>query len=179
MKALNRLFLFALMILTVFALSACGDDDDSGDDGDTSSTSSGTSSSSSSSSSGGSSSGGDGTTVCSAPSLPEVICAAGQYCADQNFQDCQNGCLSNDNCAGDQTCIKAAGEDVGSCQNNTTTPTGPTVEEFTTKCLACGLDTVTADQCAQIYNAVSEACRTCIVASNCNDETACEADCNF
>ena len=48
--------------------------------------------------------------------LDESTCHPNQYCADDYWGDCELGCLSNDNCAEDQECVKDADEDVGSCQ---------------------------------------------------------------
>ena len=44
-----------------------------------------------------------------------VSCQAGQYCSDPRFAECSVGCLSNNNCAGDQTCVTVPGSSVGSC----------------------------------------------------------------
>ncbi len=54
-----------------------------------------------------------GTTFEGAP----VVCKAGQYCQDQNLAICESGCLSDDNCASNQTCVKTSGANVGACQN--------------------------------------------------------------
>jgi hypothetical protein len=53
-------------------------------------------------------------------------CAAGQYCEDPTYASpCENGCLSNTNCAGDQICIKDPDANVGTCQNEgQQSPTG-------------------------------------------------------
>ena len=45
--------------------------------------------------------------------LGSVKCQPGQYCDD--FQQCQNGCLSDVNCACNQVCSKAAGVNEGTC----------------------------------------------------------------
>jgi hypothetical protein len=44
-------------------------------------------------------------------------CQPGQYCYDDTFGECLSGCLSNENCAFDQTCDKVPGDNVGTCQN--------------------------------------------------------------
>ncbi len=49
-------------------------------------------------------------------------CPPGQYCADPTFSECISGCLSNENCAEDQRCIKADGDNVGTCQNEIKRP---------------------------------------------------------
>jgi hypothetical protein len=45
--------------------------------------------------------------------LGSVKCQPGQYCDD--FQQCQNGCLSDVNCACNQVCSKPAGVNEGTC----------------------------------------------------------------
>ncbi len=44
-------------------------------------------------------------------------CQPGQYCEDDTFGDCAPGCLSNANCASDQTCESESGEPIGTCEN--------------------------------------------------------------
>jgi len=63
-----------------------------------------------------------GVTVCGSAA---VTCQAGQYCSDARFAECSVGCLSNDNCASDQTCVAAVGSSVGSCTLPSNTPTMP------------------------------------------------------
>ncbi len=46
----------------------------------------------------------------------DILCPPGQYCDDPIFSACADGCLSNENCADDQRCVKADGTQVGSCQ---------------------------------------------------------------
>lgn len=46
-----------------------------------------------------------------------VFCAPGSYCVDPTFSECRPGCLSNENCAEDQRCVKADGSNLGTCQN--------------------------------------------------------------
>jgi hypothetical protein len=46
-----------------------------------------------------------------------VYCQPGEYCEDPTFSDCKPGCLSNENCAEDQRCVKSDGRQVGACQN--------------------------------------------------------------
>ena len=44
-------------------------------------------------------------------------CQPGQYCADDTFSKCAQGCLSDVNCAGNQVCSKDPGMQIGICQN--------------------------------------------------------------
>ncbi len=124
---------------------------------------------------------GDGVTDCTPPGLEQVVCQAGQYCADQLLALCENGCLSNANCASDQECIKEGGEDVGSCQNtDTTSAEGPSLEEFCDKALACD-PSGTMDQCEMLYNVTIAECHQCWIDSNCGDilDGACDQACGF
>lgn len=172
--SLRQIFL-GLFATTALLMPACaGDDGDDSDGSDSSATTSG-------GGSGGSSTGGaegDGVTDCTPPALEKVVCQAGQYCADQVLGDCQNGCLSNDNCTSEQTCEKAAGEDVGSCQN--TGPGGPSLDEVCMKLLTCD-QSGTMDQCTTFYNATNEGCHQCIVDGNCGDinDGSCDSSCGL
>lgn len=82
------------------------------------------------SSSGGSSSGGSsdrtGVTPCGTFGGSAKSCQAGQYCSDETLSKCDSGCLSNTNCASDQTCKKGDGN-VGNCVNVPTTGVGAQV----------------------------------------------------
>lgn len=61
-----------------------------------------------------------GRTQCGEVGGDKQYCEANRYCADQILSRCADGCASNNNCAEDQTCVKSAGEDFGSCMNKTT-----------------------------------------------------------
>jgi hypothetical protein len=52
-------------------------------------------------------------------------CQPGQYCFDATWSDCRPGCTSNQNCAEDQRCVKADGENLGTCQNAKRPATNP------------------------------------------------------
>lgn len=121
---------------------------------------------------------GQGITDCTPPSLTKLVCQAGQYCADAFLGACENGCLSNDNCAADQVCEKAPGEDVGSCQN--TGSSGPTEAEFCSKLLTCD-PSGTMAQCSMVYAGTNATCHKCIVDGNCGDINggSCNAACGF
>ena len=157
---------------------------DSGDDSDSSSsaadTTTGDGDSDSDSDSGGDT-GADGSTPCGMFGNEPVTCAAGQYCADSVLTLCENGCLTNDNCAADQTCIKEDGDDVGSCQNNDPDPPdGPTEAEFCEKLLVCDMSG-TMEQCSLVYTGTNVDCHQCIVDGNCGDiiDGTCDAACGF
>jgi len=99
------------------------------------------------------------------PDNQPKTCQPGQYCSDEKFSDCSTGCLSNVNCASDQTCVKAAGQDEGTCQNNSTstTSTGMTTDQLArckaacTKLLQCSLiDAGEGAQCDNECNGLSE-----------------------
>jgi hypothetical protein len=71
----------------------------------------------------------DGITECG-----PVECQAGQYCV--NTISCEPGCTSDNNCTSNQTCAKAGGEQVGSCQN--TGGGGKDCSAFVSLCTSCG-----------------------------------------
>jgi hypothetical protein len=61
-----------------------------------------------------------GYTPCGEPlydSCEPRYCGPNKYCAIESFGTCATGCLSNDNCAGDQRCVKSDGMSHGTCQN--------------------------------------------------------------
>jgi len=148
-------------------LGGCGDEADDSDNGSSSTTTDRNNSTSTS----------DGTTQCGADFTE--TCAAGQYCSDPTFSRCSNGCLSNANCAGDQTCSIPSGQSVGACQNNQTTPDGPTEQAFCDKLSACQFP----EDCSQAYAATSVACHTCVIEENCSDildfDGACDSACGL
>ena len=109
---------------------------------------------------------GEGVTECGKLGDDVVKCQAGQYCADPVLVLCENGCLNNDNCAADQTCVKEPSEDVGTCQNNG--GAGPTEAEFCKKVLVCD-PSGTMEMCAMIYAGTVETCHQCFIDSNCGD----------
>lgn len=170
---LTRTLLVGAFFL-ILALGACGDE--SGDSG------SGSGGAGTTSDDGGGATGGsgaaDGSTQCGMDGVSQT-CAAGQYCSDPRFTECSLGCLSNTNCAGDQTCVVASGQSVGECQNNETTPGGPAEDAFCGKLSACQISI----DCVGAFSASSVECRTCIVDENCTDildfDGACDAACGF
>jgi hypothetical protein len=84
-------------------------------------------------------------------------CSAGQHCDNLI---CQNGCLSDDNCAANQTCAKEGGENIGSCQNTTTTAPGKDCDAFVTLCSNCG---ESPGNCQSICDYESNACIECVL----------------
>ena len=46
----------------------------------------------------------------------EIVCQAGDYCADEEFGSCLPGCKSDSNCGSSQFCNVPAGEAVGACE---------------------------------------------------------------
>lgn len=68
-----------------------------------------------------------------------VSCQAGQYCADDRFGRCENGCLSDGNCADNQFCDKTQHPDpfddnVGSCENEEATRMMPPSTDELARC---------------------------------------------
>jgi hypothetical protein len=84
-----------LAVSVVAMMASCGDGDNTGPGND----------------SGGPDALGVGFTVCGS-----ATCQPGQYCYDSNTSFCSNGCLSNVNCAADQTCDTSSGH-TGTCRN--------------------------------------------------------------
>ena len=128
-------------VLATVGVIACGSDDTSG---------------ASSTSGGGSNR--TGVTECGG-----VTCSAGQYCDNLI---CKNGCLSDDNCTGTQTCVKKSGDNVGSCQTTqtgggtTTAPPTKNCTSFITWCEKCGGGDKASctDQCDKLASATCTAC---------------------
>lgn len=187
---MSYVFKKSLLILSIavgFSLVAC--DDDGGDSGGTDTmsgadaTSGGdtTSPTDTTSPSDTTEPGTGGQTQCGPDPSFSVTCQAGQYCANQDLRDCQNGCLSNQNCASDQTCIIPTGESVGACQNNTNpTPTGATRDEFCGRLQACDPANYSDAFCDNFYAGTNAECHNCIAGANCaNALDVCASACGF
>lgn len=56
--------------------------------------------------------------------LGGATCSPGQHCSDPGFSECANGCLSDVNCASNQACFKSPGQQVGVCENVTSSVVG-------------------------------------------------------
>jgi hypothetical protein len=122
------------------------------------------------------------------------VCQAGQYCADATFSDCVLGCLSNANCADDQSCEKEPddfGGDVGTCVNDPTPGTGgnggmggggttatPECQAFCDKIGECDGFPLPQDECNDFCAVTTEECQVCIAAASCADPNPCQAECN-
>jgi len=120
--------------------------------------------------------GGNGITACgNFPDQQPKSCQAGQYCADEGFSECLNGCLSNVNCTSDQSCIKEAGQNVGTCQ---TVQGSVPCDTVCSKLKACAPAT-TDEMCDQFCAGTNDACKTCVANANCTDADACTAECGL
>ena len=110
-----------------------------------------------------------------------TVCQPGQYCEDSVLAECENGCLSNINCAADQTCEIPTGEAVGSCANNGGGG-GVDVADFCEKLLTCD-PSGTMAQCETVHTATNDGCHQCILDENCGDindfEGACDDACGL
>jgi hypothetical protein len=130
-----------------------------------------------SSSSGAAAAGGNGVTSCG--NFPDMIaksCQAGQYCDDEGFSKCLNGCLSDTNCASNQTCEKASATKVGNCINKTT-PTATSCTDLCKKAIGCKAQT-TQPMCEAACLGLTEACKACVISKPCNaPDDACDAEC--
>lgn len=187
---MNRKFASGIGILGL-ALGltlGCSDDDGGGDGGTgggtagtgggTAGTGGGTAGTGGGTAGTGGSTSANGVTPCGDfPDFEPKSCQAGQYCADEKISDCQPGCLSNTNCADNQVCEKAAGADVGTCQN-VTSPVG--CEAFCEKLLACD-PSGTQAECDQVCAMVNDACKQCILDNNCTGimDGACDVACDL
>lgn len=74
-------------------------------------------------------------------------CKAGQYCSDETFSECSNGCLSDNNCACNQTCVIGAGETVGTCRNRQTAVCGNGMCEAGETAASCASDCAQSAVC--------------------------------
>jgi hypothetical protein len=51
-----------------------------------------------------------------APDGDVNTCQPGSFCTNPTFSTCSPGCLSDQNCSGEQLCVKDAGRNRGTCQ---------------------------------------------------------------
>jgi hypothetical protein len=110
-------------------------------------------------------------------------CQPGQYCKDESLSMCENGCLSNVNCASDQYCDKSTGMTVGNCENSQqqSQPDGGGGAELA-HCLAacdkagaCGYFTPgdviqCKDGCDKVSDVVRKALADCVDNKGCNSQ---------
>lgn len=174
LRHVSTLF-FSLALATTVV--ACDGDDEGSDSG--SDNSGGTGGSGDSGDSGGS--GMQGFSDCTPMGFEDTptTCQPGQYCADPNLADCVPGCLSNVNCAADQSCSIPSGESIGSCVNDAASISEA---DFCMKLLTCD-PSGTMEQCSTIYTATNATCHECIISENCGDindfEGACDSACGL
>lgn len=119
-----------------------------------------------------------GVTSCgSFPDNQPKRCQAGQYCADERVSRCETGCLSDDNCASNQTCDKSSGGSVGACLN-TAPATTTSCADLCKKAKACSPQLDTA-QCEGGCIGLTEDCKACVVRQPCTaSRDACKSVCN-
>lgn len=106
------------------------------------------------------------------PATGPQYCAAGQYCADPTFFDCQTGCIGEQNCTASQVCVKESGNDIGLCQEPAEEVS---CEQVCEKLMACA--GATQEQCDMFCAGANNECKECIVNANCGD--SCDAECGF
>lgn len=111
----------------------------------------------------------------------DIMCPPGRYCEDPTFSECADGCLSNENCAEDQRCVKADGTQIGSCQAEVkrpaSNPRGVEGNERPAGLTSCGEgDNASTCQPGQYCdNAYFGLCdEGCLSDLNCGDEQLCE-----
>ena len=98
----------------------------------------------------------DGETECgtSVEGMP-VYCSAGQYCATAFINECSLGCLSDENCAANQECIKPSGQNVGVCEE--VDPCANVNCDAGQQCVAGAC--MTPNTCANVSCGQGEVCR--------------------
>lgn len=181
---MKKLVSLVLVIGSCFAV-ACGSssDDSSGSNGSAGSGTGG-------SGTGGSGAGRTGITPCG--NFPDQVaksCQASQYCQDEGFSKCAAGCLSDNNCTQNQTCIKAGGANEGTCQatqgaggaGGATGGSACDGTAFADACKLCSLSPMCSDP--TFCMKVGEPCASCVVTTKvagCQTvATACKMQCGF
>lgn len=183
---MKKLISVVLVLGSCVAVACSSSSDDSGG-------SAGSSNGTGGSGTGGSGAGRTGITPCG--NFPDQVaksCQASQYCQDEGFSKCAAGCLSDNNCTENQTCIKAGGANEGTCQTKSTggggSGTGGATggsacdgTAFADACKLCSLSPMCADPnfCKQL----GEPCASCVVTTKvagCQTvATACKAQCGL
>ena len=69
-----------------------------------------------------------------------VICHPNQYCSSQRLGICHTGCLSEDNCSEEQTCVKQSNRSIGTCLSREEQESRRTGEDLDPGYTACGDD---------------------------------------
>lgn len=110
----------------------------------------------------------------------DILCPPGRYCEDPTFSECVDGCLSNENCAEDQRCVKADGKQIGSCQAEikrpASEPRGDRESSRPAGFTTCGegSDAATCQPGQYCDNAYFSLCdEGCLSDLNCGDEQLC------
>ena len=149
---------FAIPLLLISLLAACGSADDAGLS--------------------------QGFTACGDfPDQQAKTCNPGQYCADEIFSDCALGCLGDYNCEEGNSCQKEPGQDIGTCGGFESSPDAGTVptnelERCIEACsilTGCGaIDVGEGAQCNSDCNGLSDGQRKavadCVGDWNCTGE---------
>lgn len=182
---MKKLVTLVLVIGSCLAVACSSSSDDSGSNG---AAGSGT---------GGSGAGRTGITPCG--NFPDQVaksCQASQYCQDEGFSKCAAGCLSDNNCTENQTCIKTGGANEGTCQTKPSGgggaggsvgaggATGGSACDgtaFTDACKLCSLSPMCSDP--TFCMKVGEPCAACVVTTKVGGcatvAMACKAQCGF
>jgi hypothetical protein len=86
---------------------------------------------------------------------------------------CVPGCTSDDNCAGNQSCVKDGSNAVGSCQNNST-PATKDCTAYVKKCTTCG---ETEANCTKSCDVITAECISCVVETSGCKLDSCKTTC--
>jgi hypothetical protein len=91
---------------------------------------------------------------------------------------CNNGCLSNDNCAADQRCVKSDDEDRGTCQNSKRPTDDPREPNNRNGLTLCGTNDGVRTTCELGYFCADPGAALCepgcLSDANCGYEQGCE-----
>lgn len=170
-----ELSFFILVVGVAAGLGGCGSD--AGSSSGSPSPAPSSAADSGAPSSGAAAGGQSGVTACgSFPDNQAKSCQAGQYCSDERISRCQDGCLSDNNCAGNQTCDKSGGSNTGTCLN-VAPATTTSCADLCKKAKACNPQLDTA-QCEGGCVGFTEECKACVIRQTCNaPRDACKAEC--
>jgi hypothetical protein len=122
-----------------------------------------------------------GYTHCGDPDLEDTyrysLCQPSQYCNIYNSGWCSPGCLSNDNCAPDQRCVKGDADDVGTCQNAKRPTDDPREPENRPGVTICGTNDGVRSTCELGYFCADPGAALCepgcLSSANCDRDERC------
>jgi hypothetical protein len=106
------------------------------------------------------------------------VCHPNQYCYYYKMGWCSDGCLSNDNCAQDQRCVKTDAEDRGTCQNLKRPTDDPREPANRPGLTLCGTASGEHNTCQLGYYCadpgISACAPGCLSSANCDLDQGCD-----